>query len=57
MPASDDVDELDAAFRESMQELDDVVVVDEGVGELDERCEQLLFSGHARPLLTIDPVW
>jgi hypothetical protein len=40
------VEELDAAFREPVQELDDVVFVNKCIGELYERCEQVLFSGH-----------
>ena len=43
------VDELDATRREPVQELDDVVFVDDRVGELDERGEQILFSGHEVP--------
>ena len=41
------VDELDATLRQSMQELDDVVFVDDRVRELDERLQQVLFTGHA----------
>ena len=45
-----DVDELDATFRESMQELDDVVVVDERVGELDENAASRSCSRDMLPL-------
>ena len=48
MPASDASTQLDATRREPVQELDDVVFVDDRVGELYERGEQLLFSSHER---------
>ena len=40
------IEELDAALRERLHEVDDVVVVDEGVGECDERLGQELLSRH-----------
>src|SRR6185436_17467781 len=45
-----DVQEIDTALREDLQEVDHVVVVDQRVGQRHERLDQELLSRHGVPL-------
>jgi hypothetical protein len=51
-PGGSDVEDLDAAGRQQGEQLDDVEVVDEVVGQLHHRASENGFAGHARP-----PCW
>ena len=51
-PGFGDVEELDATLRERLHEVDEVVGVDEGVRQRDERLDQKLFAFHADPFRT-----
>ena len=57
-PGSVDVEDLDAMAREAGEQIDRVEVVDQGVGELDERPGEHCFSGHriSRSRRTV-PAW
>ena len=52
-PGFGDVEELDATFGERLHEVDDVVGVDQGVRQRDERLDQELFAFHAHPFRTV----
>ena len=41
--------QVHAPARKPRQQVDDVVVIDEGVGHLDQRSDHVGFSGHLNP--------
>ena len=51
-PGFGDVEKLDATLRERLHEVDEVVGVDEGVRQRDERLDQELFAFHDDPFRT-----